>query len=361
LPKASSRRSLGILLTSFAVPSGHRGMCNLDTPTQTGPKLTLATSERAIAKLPLRTYLAAIAIFCNEVKGKSALAISRDLGVSYKACFVILHKLREAMAGEIDLLPLNALDFKLGCARCEALLILPSPEIRVFRLFRTRRAACLAAIQERYRRLISDRAIWPDLVIVSAPRLKLLPCIVQRQESMRVEAFLPEPSVEGLDERVIGGLTRPREVERDAFLISPEIKVARDELRALVNANGLRIANGAANPLECGHHVLTPVAEARIKNRREACERVNHGQEPDLPARRQLIVNKVHGPHLLRTATGIPSSPCLMMNAFCASENFDAFIAPNPVQPQKTSRENSNQKRGSFWGADHHAWKAGYG
>jgi transposase-like protein len=50
-------------------------------------------------KLPLRTYLAAIAIFCNEVKGKSALSISRDPGVSYKACFVLLHKLREAMAG----------------------------------------------------------------------------------------------------------------------------------------------------------------------------------------------------------------------------------------------------------------------
>src|SRR4051812_18742194 len=35
-------------------------------------------------KLPLRSYLAAIAVFCNEVKGKSALALSRDLGVSYK-------------------------------------------------------------------------------------------------------------------------------------------------------------------------------------------------------------------------------------------------------------------------------------
>jgi len=30
-------------------------------------------------KLPLRCYLAAIAIFCNEVKGKPALALSRDL------------------------------------------------------------------------------------------------------------------------------------------------------------------------------------------------------------------------------------------------------------------------------------------
>ena len=33
-------------------------------------------------KLPLKGYLAAIAVFCNEVKGKSALALSRDLGLS---------------------------------------------------------------------------------------------------------------------------------------------------------------------------------------------------------------------------------------------------------------------------------------
>src|SRR4051794_23884661 len=39
-------------------------------------------------KLPLRAYLAAIAIFVNEVKGKSMLAMSRDLGLSYKAAFV---------------------------------------------------------------------------------------------------------------------------------------------------------------------------------------------------------------------------------------------------------------------------------
>ncbi len=52
-------------------------------------------------KLPIRCYLAAIAIFCNEVKGKSALALSRDLCVSYKCAFVLLHKLREAMAAEL--------------------------------------------------------------------------------------------------------------------------------------------------------------------------------------------------------------------------------------------------------------------
>jgi len=52
-------------------------------------------------KLPLRSYLSAIAIFCNEVKGKSMLAMSRDLGLSYKAAFVLCHKMREAMALEL--------------------------------------------------------------------------------------------------------------------------------------------------------------------------------------------------------------------------------------------------------------------
>ena len=52
-------------------------------------------------KLPLRMYLAAVAIFCNEVKGKSMLAMSRDLGLSYKAAFVLCHKMREAMAAEM--------------------------------------------------------------------------------------------------------------------------------------------------------------------------------------------------------------------------------------------------------------------
>ena len=55
----------------------------------------------AFHKLPLQTYLAAVVIFCNEVKGKSALALSRDLGVQYKTAFVLAHKLREALSTEM--------------------------------------------------------------------------------------------------------------------------------------------------------------------------------------------------------------------------------------------------------------------
>jgi hypothetical protein len=43
----------------------------------------------------------AIAICVNEVKGKSMLAMSRDLGVAYKTSFVLAPKIREAMATEV--------------------------------------------------------------------------------------------------------------------------------------------------------------------------------------------------------------------------------------------------------------------
>lgn len=52
-------------------------------------------------KLPLRICLLATAIFCNEVTGKSMLALSRDLDVQYKTAFVLAHKLRDAMSSSM--------------------------------------------------------------------------------------------------------------------------------------------------------------------------------------------------------------------------------------------------------------------
>lgn len=56
----------------------------------------------ASRKLPIRDYLAAIAIFVNAVKGISALQLGRDLDVQYKTAFVLAHKLREVIGAEQD-------------------------------------------------------------------------------------------------------------------------------------------------------------------------------------------------------------------------------------------------------------------
>ena len=57
----------------------------------------------AFHKLPLKVYLAAIAIFTNAVKGVSSLQLSRDLDVQYKTAFVLSHKIRESLMEQREL------------------------------------------------------------------------------------------------------------------------------------------------------------------------------------------------------------------------------------------------------------------
>jgi transposase-like protein len=54
----------------------------------------------ASRKLPIRDYLAAVAIFVNGAKGHSALQLSRDLDVQYKSAYVMAHKIRESLADQ---------------------------------------------------------------------------------------------------------------------------------------------------------------------------------------------------------------------------------------------------------------------
>ena len=51
-------------------------------------------------KMPLKNYLAAIAIYSNAAKGISALQLSRDLNCQYKTAFVLSHKLRESLGDD---------------------------------------------------------------------------------------------------------------------------------------------------------------------------------------------------------------------------------------------------------------------
>lgn len=53
-------------------------------------------------KMEFTDLLAAIYLFVNGAKGKSAVQMSRELNVQYKTAWVLCHKLREAMQGEYE-------------------------------------------------------------------------------------------------------------------------------------------------------------------------------------------------------------------------------------------------------------------
>jgi len=81
---------------------------------------------------------------------------------------------------------------------------------------------------------------------------------------MRVQALGPELAVKRFDERVVRRLAWPGEVERDASLVGPEIEIPGDELRAQIDADGLRITCLSAHPIERSDNVFAAIAEPRV-------------------------------------------------------------------------------------------------
>ena len=111
------------------------------------------------------------------------------------------------------------------------------------------------------RGLVADGPVWPILVVVFDPSLHLFGRIRKGQEPVRVQALAAQASVERLYEGVVGRLPWPREVERDALGIGPQVEIAADELGALIDPDRLRIAQFRADPFQRGDQVLSPIAD----------------------------------------------------------------------------------------------------
>lgn len=116
-----------------------------------------------------------------------------------------------------------------------------SPEDGAISLFRRWLAGCATGVVQLNRDVLVDPAVGSFLFIVSAPILHFRTGVVKAHETVCVKAFAAELAIERFDKRIIGRLAGPREVEGDAFRVGPEIEIARDELAALMDANGLRI------------------------------------------------------------------------------------------------------------------------
>lgn len=167
---------------------------------------------------------------------------------------------------------------------------------------------------QRDRRLVANRPVRAILVVVVAPSLHFFPRVGKRQEPVSVHAFRPNAAVEGFGIGVVRGFARTREVERDAPRIGPEVEVAGDELRTLVDADRLRIADDRTRLIERPHDILTPIAEACIQHRREAREGVDHRQHPDLAPCGELVMEEVHGPDIVRADGRLAVIPQLRLD-----------------------------------------------
>ena len=81
-----------------------------------------------------------------------------------------------------------------------------------------------------------------EMVVIHPPRFDLAPRIVDRQELIRVQTFIAQLPVEGLDEAVIYRLPGPDEVEQYTPLVRPLIEHAGSEFGAVIDCDRLRLA-----------------------------------------------------------------------------------------------------------------------
>ena len=116
--------------------------------------------------------------------------------------------------------------------------------------------------------------MWSDLVVVSTPIHHFRTRIVKAHEPVCVQTLRSELAVEGLNEAVVGRLTRPREVQRDPALVGPEVEIARHELGALIDTDRRRESHFIANLFQYLHDVDAAESEPWLQRWREAGERI---------------------------------------------------------------------------------------
>jgi hypothetical protein len=102
---------------------------------------------------------------------------------------------------------------------------------------------------------------------------------------MSVQTFRSETAIEGLDEGIVGRLSRPGEVQRDTS--SPEIQIARDEIGALIDTDRCRESPLPADFFQNPRNISAAECKARFQRRRGPRERIDDREHAELVSCRQ--------------------------------------------------------------------------
>ena len=90
-------------------------------------------------------------------------------------------------------------------------------------------------VEQRYRRFITNGTVRSDFVIVLEPSFNFSTCVVKAHEPVGVQTFRSELAIEAFNERIVSRFAWSREVQGNTTMISPQIKIAGDELATLIS------------------------------------------------------------------------------------------------------------------------------
>jgi len=123
-------------------------------------------------------------------------------------------------------------------------------------------------LHELRRGLVPDGAVRSFLIVLSPISRAFRTRIVQRQEPVLVDALGPNLSIERFHEGIVGRLAGSREVQRHAVAPDPQIEIARDELRTVIDTNAFGHSVDCGHPLQRVDNVRAFLTLAHIDRRR---------------------------------------------------------------------------------------------
>jgi hypothetical protein len=93
---------------------------------------------------------------------------------------------------------------------------------------------------------IPQRAMGPNLVVIPPPGFDFLSCILQADEPILIQAFIPELPVEALDESILDGLAWLDEAQLHASLVGPHVQGLAGEFRPVLQRPMMAVINMAS-------------------------------------------------------------------------------------------------------------------
>ena len=104
-------------------------------------------------------------------------------------------------------------------------------------------------------------------IVVDAPVLELLPCVLERHELIDVQAFVAQPTVERFYVPVFRWFSGMREVELHTALIRPFLERFRRELRAVIHRDRHWGSGAIDDAIQGRDDVAAAEAEPRLNQR----------------------------------------------------------------------------------------------
>ena len=142
--------------------------------------------------------------------------------------------------------------------------------------------------------------MWPELIVFPPPLLDLPCCIGQADEPVVIETLVSEAPIEALDERILVRFARINEMQGHSVLVGPLIHGQAGELRPVVHDDLLGQSTRPGQVVQDARHTLTADRRRHFNVRTLPREIIDQRQATQPSASSQSVMNKIHGPALVR-------------------------------------------------------------